>query len=77
MGILHRWYRASIKRRVVRNGIIFEPGMSVEFQCPNFHEPFYTADGAQAIEDAFMRRYGFSLRTSDLLNPLWIKCEQL
>ncbi|MBQ0143038.1 MAG: hypothetical protein KBT06_09630 [Prevotellaceae bacterium] len=77
MGVIHRYYRATIKRSTICNGFRFEPSMSVEFICPNFHEPLFTADGRQVIEEAFMRRYGVSLNKSDLLSPLWIKCEQI
>ena len=77
MGVLHRLYRASVKTFVIRNGVRLEPGMSVEFQCLNSFFPLMTEPGRQAIEDAFMRRYGISLRQADALNVVWIKCEQI
>jgi len=77
MGLIHRLYRAEVKHFCVRNGIRLEPGMSVEFQCPNMHHPLWTEEGRQAIEDAFMRRYGISIRRADALNYLWIKCEAI
>ncbi|MCQ2323733.1 MAG: DUF6140 family protein [Paludibacteraceae bacterium] len=51
--------------------------MSVELQSPNVRNPIRTPEGRQAIEDAFMRRYGISIRQADALNPVWIKCEEI
>lgn len=77
MGVIHRLYRAEVRFFCVRNGVRLEPGMSVELQSPNVRNPIRTPEGRQAIEDAFMRRYGISIRQADALNPVWIKCEEI
>lgn len=77
MGILHRLYRAEIRCRRIVNGVRLEPGMQVEFQSPNFNNPLMTSEGRQAIEDAFMRRYGISIMQANAMSVVWIKCEEI
>lgn len=59
-------FTISTKRRKICNGIQIEPGMSVQVVSP-FANPV-TVDGGQAVEDAFMRVSGISLRKADALN---------
>lgn len=54
------------KRRKICNGILIEPGMTVQVVSP-FANPV-TVNRGQAVEDAFMRMYGISLRKANALN---------
>ena len=70
-------YRVSVRFFRCVNGVILEPGMSVEVQCPNFWNPMMSASGRQAIEDAFYRRYGLSLEKAKALDFAWLKLEKI
>ena len=62
------------KRRKICNGIQIEPGMSVQV-VSQFHNPV-TVNGGQAVEDAFFRVFGISLKKANALNlsDLDVKC---
>lgn len=77
MGVLHHLYRAEVRHMRIANGVRLESGMQVEVQSPNFNNPLMTSEGRQAIEDAFMRRYGISIMQANAMSVVWIKCEQI
>lgn len=77
MGVLHRLYRAEVRSRRIVNGVRLEPGMQVEVQSPNFNNPLMTSEGRQAIEDAFMRRYGISIMRANAMSMVYLKVEQM
>ena len=54
------------KRRKICNGVQIEPGMTVQVVSP-YANPV-TVNGGQAVEDAFMRVFGISLRKANALN---------
>ena len=54
------FYTITTKRRKICNGIQIEPGMSVQV-VSQFHNPV-TVNGGQAVEDAFFRVFGISLK---------------
>ena len=59
-------FTVTTKRRKICNGIQIEPGMSVQVVSP-YNNPV-TVNGGQAVEDAFMRIFGISLRKANALN---------
>ena len=59
-------FTITTKRRKICNGIQIEPGMSVQVVSP-FANPV-TVNGGQAVEDAFMRVFGISLKKANALN---------
>ena len=54
------------KRKKICNGIQIDPGMTVQVVSP-FNNPV-TVNGGQAVEDAFMRMFGISLKKANALN---------
>lgn len=54
------------RRRKICNGVQIEPGMTVQVVSP-FANPV-TVKGGQAVEDAFMRMFGISLKKANALN---------
>ena len=54
------------KRRKICNGVQIEPGMTVQVVSP-YANPV-TVNGGQAVEDAFMRVFGISLKKANALN---------
>ena len=59
-------FTITTKRRKICNGIQIEPGMTVQVVSP-FNNPV-TVNGGQAVEDAFMRVFGISLKQANALN---------
>ena len=53
-------FAITTKRRKICNGVQIEPGMTVQVVSP-YNNPV-TVNGGQAVEDAFMRMFGISLR---------------
>lgn len=58
------------------NGIIIEPGMSVEIVTQTFSNPVST-NGGQAVADAFMRIYGINIKKAGALNTVYLDVKQL
>ena len=59
-------FTITTKRRKICNGVQIEPGMTVQVVSP-FANPV-TVNGGQAVEDAFMRMFGISLKKANALN---------
>lgn len=59
-------YTVTTRRRKICNGVQIEPGMTVQVVSP-FNNPV-TVNGGQAVEDAFMRVFGISLKKANALN---------
>ena len=59
-------FTITTKRRKICNGVQIEPGMTVQVVSP-FNNPV-TVNGGQAVEDAFMRVFGISLKKANALN---------
>ena len=59
-------FTITTKRRKICNGVQIEPGMKVQVVSP-FNNPV-TVNGGQAVEDAFQRLFGISLKKANALN---------
>lgn len=69
-------FRITTKTRKMSNGIIIEPGMSVEIVTQTFSNPVST-NGGQAVVDAFMRIYGIDIKKAGALNMVYLDVKQL
>ena len=69
-------FRITTKTRKVTNGIIIEPGMSVEVITQSFCNPV-SNNGGQAVADAFMRIYGVDIKKAGALNGIYLKVERI
>ena len=69
-------FRITTKQRKMSNGIIIEPGMSVEVITSSFSNPVST-NGGQAVVDAFMRIYGVDIKKAGALNTVWLDVKQI
>lgn len=58
------------------NGIIIEPGMSVEVVTQSFSNPV-SNNGGQAVVDAFMRIYGIDIKKAGALSTAYLDVKQL
>ena len=59
-------FTITTKRRKNCNGVQIEPGMTV--QVVSLYNNPVTVNNGQAVEDAFMRVFGISLRKANALN---------
>ena len=69
-------FRITTKTRRVTNGIIIEPGMSVEVITQSFCNPV-SNNGGQAVADAFMRIYGIDIKTAGVLSTTYLNVERV
>ena len=69
-------FRITTKTRKMSNGIIIEPGMSVEVVTQTFSNPVST-NGGQAVVDAFMRIYGLDIKKAGALSTVYLDVKQL
>ena len=69
-------FKITTKQRKMSNGIIIEPGMSVEVITSSFSNPVST-NGGQAVVDAFMRIYGVEIKKAGALNTVWLDVKQI
>lgn len=69
-------FKITTKQRKMSNGIIIEPGMSVEVITSSFSNPVST-NGGQAVVDAFMRIYGVDIKKAGALNTVWLDVKQI
>ena len=69
-------FRITTKQRKMSNGIIIEPGMSVEVVASAFSNPVST-NGGQAVADAFMRIYGVDIKKAGVLSTAYLDVQQL
>lgn len=58
------------------NGIIIEPGMSVEVVTQSFSNPV-SNNGGQAVADAFMRIYGIDIKKAGGLSTAYLDVKQI
>ena len=58
------------------NGIIIEPGMSVEVVTQSFSNPV-SNNGGQAVADAFMRIYGIDIKKAGVLSTAYLDVKQI
>lgn len=60
-------FRITTRNRKHSNGIMIEPGMSVEVVTTSMSNPVST-NGGQPVIDAFMRIYGIDIKRAGCLN---------
>jgi hypothetical protein len=59
-------FRITVKQKVRTNGIVLDPGMSVEVVTQSMSNPVST-NGGQTVVDAFMRIYGVDIIRKQVL----------
>lgn len=69
-------YRITTKCRTNTNGILVEPGMSVEVVSKSLSNPVLS-DGGSTVAAAFMRVYGLDLKRAGALNTMYLSCERI
>ena len=69
-------FRITTKTRKMSNGIIIEPGMSVEVITQSFSNPV-SNNGGQAVVDAFMRIYGVDIKKAGCLNMTYLNVDRV
>ena len=69
-------FRITTKTRKVTNGIIIEPGMSVEVITQSFCNPV-SNNGGQAVADAFMRIYGVDIKKASILSTSYLDVQRI
>ena len=69
-------FRITTKTRKMSNGIIIEPGMSVEVVTQTFSNPVST-NGGQVVVDAFMRIYGVDIKKAGALSTVYLDVKQI
>ena len=60
-------FQITTKHRKQCNGVLIEPGMTVQVVSQSFSNPVVT-NGGQPVVDAFMRVYGIDIRKAGTLN---------
>lgn len=58
------------------NGVLIEPGLSVEVITQSYSNPI-TNNGGQAVADAFMRIYGLDIKKAGALSTVWLDVKQI
>jgi hypothetical protein len=69
-------FRITVKQKVRTNGIVLDPGMSVEVVTQSMSNPVST-NGGQTVVDAFMRIYGVDIKKAGALNMIYLNVERL
>ncbi len=69
-------FRITTKTRKMSNGIIIEPGMSVEVVTQSFCNPV-SNNGGQAVADAFMRIFGIDIKKAGALSTVYLDVKQI
>lgn len=69
-------FRVTTKSRKQTNGILIEPGMSVQVVTKSFNNPVCT-NGGQEVADAFMRMYGVDIRKAGCLSMVDLNVEKI
>lgn len=65
-------FKVTTKARKLTNGVLVEPGMSVQVSTISAINPI-TANGGQAVDEAFMRVYGIDLKKAGALNSAYLE----
>ena len=69
-------FRITVKQKVRTNGIVLDPGMSVEVVTQSMSNPVST-NGGQTVVDAFMRIYGIDIKKAGALSMVYLNVERL
>lgn len=69
-------FKITTKYRRQCNGILIEPGMSVQVVTQSMSNPV-TTNGGQVVVDAFMRMYGIDIKKAGCLNTVDLVVERM
>ena len=69
-------FRITVKQKVRTNGIILDPGMSVDVSTQSYNDPVHT-NGGQVVADAFMRIYGVDIKKAEALNDVYLEVDKI
>ncbi|MCR5568055.1 MAG: DUF6140 family protein [Paludibacteraceae bacterium] len=69
-------FKITTKYRRQCNGILIEPGMSVQVVTQSMSNPV-TTNGGQVVVDAFMRMYGIDIKKAGCLNTVDLVVERI
>ena len=69
-------FRITVKQKVRTNGIVLDPGMSVEVSTLSTSDPVHT-NGGQVVADAFIRIYGVDIKKAGALNGVYLKVDRI
>ena len=69
-------FQITTKNRRNVNGILIEPGMTVQVVSQSFSNPVVT-NGGQPVVDAFMRVYGIDIKKAGVLNTVDLEVKQM
>ncbi len=69
-------FQITTKHRKSVNGILIEPGMTVQVVSQSFGNPVCT-NGGQPVVDAFMRIYGIDIKKAGCLNMADLEVEKV
>ena len=69
-------FRITVKQKVRTNGIVLDPGMSVEVVSQSMSNPVST-NGGTVVADAFMRIYGVDIKKAGALNNVYLDVKKI
>jgi len=69
-------FRITVKQKVRTNGIVLDPGMSVEVVTQSMNNPVST-NGGTVVADAFMRIYGVDIKKAGALNNVYLDVKKI
>lgn len=69
-------FQITTKNRRNVNGILIEPGMTVQVVSQSFSNPVVT-NGGQSVVDAFYRIYGIDIKKAGCLNMCDLQVEKI
>ena len=69
-------FRITVKQKVRTNGIVLDPGMSVEVVTQSMSNPVST-NGGTVVADAFMRIYGVDIKKAGALNNVYLYVKKI
>lgn len=69
-------FQITTKHRKHVNGLLIEPGMTVQVVTQSMSNPVIT-NGGQPVVEAFMRMYGIDIKKAGCLNMADLEVEQI
>lgn len=69
-------FRITTKVKKHVNGVLVEPGLTVQVVTQSFSNPVCT-NGGQSVADAFMRMYGLDIKKAGCLGMAWLDVERV
>jgi len=69
-------FKITVKQKVRTNGIVLDPGMSVEVVTQSMSNPVST-NGGTVVADAFMRIYGVDIKKAGALNNVYLDVKRI